>query len=66
MTRFHSHLNGFKHRKWLYNSTWHIYGTLTGAITPGQSGSGSNDNEGVLLIPQSFRTWTSTSGDLDS
>ena len=25
---------------------------LSGATTPGQSGSGSNDNEGVFRIPQ--------------
>ena len=30
-----------------------IEGTLSGATTPGQSGPRSNDNEGVLHIPQS-------------
>ena len=30
-----------------------IYRTLSGATTPGQSGPGSNGNEGVLRIPQS-------------
>ena len=29
--------------------------TLTGIITPGQSGPGSNSNERVLHIPQSSR-----------
>ena len=28
--------------------------TLSGATTPGQSGPGSDSNEGVLCIPQSF------------
>ena len=32
---------------------------LTGTITPDQSGSGSNDNEGILHIPQSSRTGAS-------
>ena len=31
-------------------------GTLTFTITPSQSGPESNGNEGVLHIPQSFRT----------
>ena len=34
-------------------------GPLTGATTPGQSGPGSNGNEGVLHIPQGSRTGTS-------
>ena len=41
---------------------WSIYpidGTLTGATTPGQSGPGSNGNEGVLHIPQSSIIGTS-------
>ena len=50
---------------WLYNSDnlkviglhtvcsiWPIERTLFGATTPGQRGSGSNGNEGVLHIPQ--------------
>ena len=41
--------------------TWHIYGTLTGTTTSGQSRPGSNDNEGVLHIPQSSRTRASSS-----
>ena len=32
---------------------WPIDRTLSGSPTPGQSGSGSDGNEGVLLIPQS-------------
>ena len=28
--------------------------TLSGATTPGQSGPGSNGNEGLLRIPQSY------------
>ena len=34
---------------------------LSGATTPGQSGPGSNDNEGVLQITQIFRTGASPS-----
>ena len=33
-------------------SIWPIDKTQSGATTPGQSGPGSNDNEGVLNIPQ--------------
>ena len=32
-------------------SIWPIYGTLSGAITPGQSGLGSNGNKGEFHIP---------------
>ena len=40
---------------------------LSGATTPGQSGPGSNGNEGVLRIPQSPSiTETSPSGFLGS
>ena len=35
------------------SSIWHIDRTLLGAITPGQSGPGSDGNEEVLCIPQS-------------
>ena len=35
---------------------WPIDGTLTGITTLGQSGLGSNFNEGVFHIPQSSRT----------
>ena len=41
------------------SSSWPIDGTLTGAITPGQSGPGSNGNEGVLQISQSSGTGAS-------
>ena len=43
-----------------FTSTWPIDRILSGATTPGQSGSGSKDNEGVLRIPQSS-TITGTS-----
>ena len=43
-------LNGFKFRKWLHISVWSVNETLTGTITPGQSGPGSISNEGVLYI----------------
>ena len=36
------------------SSIWPIDRTLSGTTTPGQSGPGSNGNEGVLHIPQSF------------
>ena len=36
-------------------------GTLTATTTSGQSGLGSNGNEGVLHIPQSFKTRDSLS-----
>ena len=36
-----------------FSSIWPIDRTLSGATTPGQSGTGSNGNEGVLLIPES-------------
>ena len=36
-----------------FSSVWAIDKILSGAITPGQSGSGSTGNEGVLCIPQS-------------
>ena len=35
------------------SSIWPIDRTLSGATTLGQSGPGTNDNEGVLHIPQS-------------
>ena len=37
-------------------SIWPTDRTLIGTTTPGQSGSGCNGNEGVLLIPQNYRT----------
>ena len=42
-----------------------IDGTLTGTTTPGQSGPGSNGDEGVLHIPQTSKTGTSPSGHVD-
>ena len=42
-------------------SIWLIDGTLTGTITPGQSGHGSNDNEEVLHTCQNSRNGTSLS-----
>ena len=35
-----------------FSSIWHIATTLSGATTPAQSAPGSDDNEGVLRIPQ--------------
>ena len=54
-----THLNGFKYRKWLGSSIWHIDGTVTDTTTLGQSGPGSNGNEEVLYICQNSRTGTS-------
>ena len=39
-----------------------IYLTLTGTITLGQSGHGSNGNEGVVHTTHIFRSGTSPSG----
>ena len=36
----------------LISSIWPIERTLSGATTPGQSGPRSNDNKGILCIPQ--------------
>ena len=36
--------------KWSNSSIWPIDRTILGATTPGQSGAGSNGNEGVLCI----------------
>ena len=36
-----------------FSSIWPIDRTVSGATTPGQSGTGSNDNEGALPITQS-------------
>ena len=38
------------------NSIWPIDRTLSSATTPGQSGPGSNGNEGVHHIPKNSRT----------
>ena len=51
--------NGFKYSKWLNSSIWPIDGTVTGTTTLGQSGPGSNSNEGVFHIPQSSKMGTS-------
>ena len=42
-----------KYSKSLNSSIWHIDSTLTGTITLGQSGPGSNSNEGVSTFPKS-------------
>ena len=47
--------------KWLNSSIWAIDGTLTDTTTSGQSGPGSNGNEGVLYIPQRTKTEPSPS-----
>ena len=36
-----------------FSSIWPVDRTLSGATTPSQSGPGSDDNKGVLRIPQS-------------
>ena len=54
-------LNVLEYSKWLYTFIWPIDWTLTGTTTPRQSGPESNDNEGVLHIPQSSRTEVSPS-----
>ena len=41
--------------KWVNGSIWSIDGTLAGSTNSGQSGPGSNGNEGVLYIPQNSR-----------
>ena len=41
-------LNGFKNKKWLNISIWYIDGNLTDTTILGQSGPGSNDNEGGI------------------
>ena len=48
------------------SSIWSIDRTLRSTTTPGQSGSESNDNEGVLPILQSSRTEDSSSDGLMS
>ena len=50
--------------KQLNSSIWPIDRTLTDTTSPDQSWTGSNDNEEVLLIPQSSMTGTSPSDDL--
>ena len=43
------------------SSIWPIDGTLRSTTYPGASGTGSNDNEEVIYIPQSSRTEASPS-----
>ena len=62
----YTQFNGFKLSKQLSSSIWPIEGTLTGIITPGQSGPGSNSNERVLHIPQNSKTEASPSNGLMS
>ena len=63
MSSFFIQLNGFKYFytpqfnishlfAHIVCSVWLTERTLSGATTPGQSGSGNNSNEGVLRIPQ--------------
>ena len=52
--------------KLLNSSIWLIDGTLTGTTILGQSGPGTNDNKGVLHIPQSSITGTLLSDSLVS
>ena len=44
-----------------FSSIWTIDRTLSGATTLGHSGPGSDDNKGVLCIPQSWVTEASPS-----
>ena len=46
-----------------FSSIWPIERSQSGATTPGQSGSGNNDNEGVLRIPQSSSITGTTPSD---
>ena len=50
--------------KWSNSSIWLIDKALSSANTQGQSGPGSNDNEGALHIPQNSRTGASSSDGL--
>ena len=45
------------------SSIWPIDRSLSGATTPGQSGAGSDGNEGVLHIPQSSSITGAASSD---
>ena len=47
----------------LNSSIWPIDKTLSGATTPGQSGTRSDGNEDVLCIPQSSSITGATSSD---
>ena len=48
------------------SSIWPIDRAVLGATAPGQSGHGSNGNEGVLNIPQSSRAGATPSDGLMS
>ena len=41
------------HKSFVFTDIWPIDKTLSGSATPDQSRPGSDDNEGVLSIPQS-------------
>ena len=47
----------------LHTSIWPIDRNLSGGTTLGQSGPGSDDNEGVLHIPQSSNITTASPSD---
>ena len=47
----------------LFSSIWPIDKTLSGATTPGQSGPGSDGNEGVLRLPKSSKISESKASD---
>ena len=53
--------NGFNYSNWSNFSIWLIDETLTGITNTDLSGHGSNTNEGVIHILQSFRTEASLS-----
>ena len=50
-----------KYGSFLIRSTWPINGALNSIANPGQSGPGSNGNEGVHESPQISRTGASPS-----
>ena len=59
-------LNDFKYNKWINSFIWLIDWTQTGTYNLGQSGCGSNGNEGVVHIPQIFRVMASQADGLVS
>ena len=54
-------INGFKYSELINSSFWPIEKTVTGTPTTDQSGPESNGNDGVLHIPQSYRSRVSGS-----
>ena len=52
--------------KWSNSSISPIGSNLSDAITPGQRGPASNDNEGIFHIPQTSKTEASLSDDFVS